>query len=348
MFSKKIYELSYVDAIHMSISQLMEKDEKVLVIGQGVDDPKGTLGTTRGLDKIFGKNRCFDVPIAEESVLGVCIGLALGGYRPINVHIRCDFLFVAMNQLVNMASKLSYMSSGENKVPIIIRASIGRSWGQGAQHSQTVHSIISHIPGIKVYMPVSPLDAYQVFQQAYKDNCPTLIIEHRMLYSSVQSVSKEQLNEKLVPTKRILQGEMVTIVALSHTVNEAIQSMNYLNSQGITADLFKIVDLFLLDLDNVIQSVEKTKHLIIIDNDWVKTGISAEIAAHCKEKSKVDFKLQRMGFNFSPCPTTRCLEDIYYPSASSITETIMKMLGRRNIENTNSVLKEINDFRGPF
>ena len=174
--------ISYPQAILESTEQLMKSNENVVVMGLGVADPIGILGTTKGLQKKFGRDRVFDTPLSEDAMTGIAIGLSLAGLRPIHVHIRVDFLMLAMNQLVNMAAKMHYMFGGSQSSPMVVRAIIGKSWGQGAQHSQALHSMLMHVPGLKIVMPSTPHDAKGCLISAVRDNNPVIIIEHRMLY----------------------------------------------------------------------------------------------------------------------------------------------------------------------
>ena len=173
--------ISYGDAIKEAISQEMERDPRVFVYGIGVPD-QGIFGTTVGLAEKFGQLRCFDTPVAEDSMVGFGLGAAINGFRPIHIHIRVDFLILAMNQLINMVSCYHYLSGGTLKVPMVIRAIVGRGWGQGAQHSKTLHSLFAHIPGLKVVLPTTPHDAKGLLIVAIRDDNPVIMIEHRWLY----------------------------------------------------------------------------------------------------------------------------------------------------------------------
>src|SRR5258706_7127714 len=180
-------ELSYVEAIREATDQEMDRDPSVLVFGLDVDDPKAIQGTTRGLLEKFGPDRVFSTPLSEDAMTGVAIGLALGGMRPIHVHIRMDFLMLAMNQLVNIAAKSRYMYGGQVQIPIVARSMIGKSWGQGAQHSQGLYSFFMHLPGLKVVAPTTPYDAKGCLVHAVRDNVPVIYVEHSILL--VQNVS---------------------------------------------------------------------------------------------------------------------------------------------------------------
>ena len=174
--------LSYAEALYEATRQEMERNPDVFVFGLGVDDPKGMYGTTMDLHRLFGPERNFDTPLSEDAMTGVAIGAALAGKRPIHVHQRMDFLLLCMNQLVNIAAKTSYVFAGAACVPIVVRAIIGRSWGQGAQHSQALYSHFMHVPGLKVVAPTTPHDAKGCMIAAIRDNNPVVFVEHRMLY----------------------------------------------------------------------------------------------------------------------------------------------------------------------
>src|SRR5688572_18596000 len=162
--------LNAAEAIREATVQEMARDESVVVFGLNVDDFKGIYGTTKGLEELYGSDRLFDTPLSEDGMTGVAIGMALAGLRPIHIHIRMDFMLLAMNQLINMAAKIRYMFGGQSAVPLVVRAMIGKSWGQGPQHSQALHSLLAHVPGLKVVMPTTPFDAKGCLIEAIRDN----------------------------------------------------------------------------------------------------------------------------------------------------------------------------------
>src|ERR1700732_3290958 len=183
--------LTYVDALREAVAQEMTRDPRVFVFGLDVDDHKAIQGSTRGLLEEFGANRVFGTPLSEDAMSGVAIGAAMAGMRPIHVHIRMDFLMLCMNQLINMAAKSSYMYDGQVKVPLVVRSMIGKSWGQGAQHSQGLHSMFMHIPGLKVVAPSNAPDATGCMIAAIRDDNPVMFVEHRLLYFSDAYVPEE-------------------------------------------------------------------------------------------------------------------------------------------------------------
>src|SRR6202790_5413975 len=175
--------LSYVDAVREATDQEMARDPSVILFGLDVDDPKAIQGTTRGLVQKHGPDRVFGTPLSEDAMTGAAVGMALAGLRPIHVHIRMDFLMLAMNQLVNVAAKSRYMYGGQVAVPLVVRAMIGKSWGQGAQHSQGLYSSFMPVPGLKLVAPATPFDAKGCLSAAVRDDNPVVYVEHRLLHS---------------------------------------------------------------------------------------------------------------------------------------------------------------------
>src|SRR3954468_9640641 len=204
--------LTYVDALREAVAQEMKLDPRVFVFGLDVDDHKAIQGSTRRLVDDFGPDRVFGTPLSEDAMTGVAIGAAMAGMRPIHVHQRMDFLLLCMNQLINIAAKSSYMYAGAVQVPIVVRAVIGRSWGQGAQHSQALHSYFMHVPGIRVAAPATPHDAKGCLIASIRDNNPVIFMENRMLYN-ISGIVPEEPYEVPFGKARILDhGDDITIV----------------------------------------------------------------------------------------------------------------------------------------
>src|SRR5436309_10952081 len=215
----------------------MTRDPSVIVLGLGVDDFKGLYGTTRGLQDEFGTERVFDTPLSEYGMTGVAIGAAMAGLRPIHVHIRMDFVLLAMNQIVNMAAKARYMYGGAVSVPIVVRSIIGRSWGQGPQHSQALHALFMHIPGLRVVAPSTPYDAKGCLIMSIRDDNPVMFIEHRMLHSQVGHVPEESYAVPLGKARVLADGTDVTLVGISWMAVECMRARSYLAQIGISAEV---------------------------------------------------------------------------------------------------------------
>src|SRR5580704_1766609 len=219
---------TYVEALREAVENEMERDGSVLLFGLDVDDHKAIQGSTRGLLDEFGAERVFGTPLSEDAMTGLAIGAAMAGMRPIHVHIRMDFLLLCMNQLINIAAKAHYMYGGSVSVPLVVRSMIGKSWGQGAQHSQGLHSLFMHIPGLKVVAPSNAHDAKGCMIAAIRDDNPVIFMEHRLLCNMESYVSSEPYATPLGKARIMHEGRDVTIVGISHMVIESLRASHYL------------------------------------------------------------------------------------------------------------------------
>lgn len=345
--------LRYVDALREAMAQEMERDPDVFVFGLDVDDHKGIQGSTLGLVERFGPERCFTTPLSEDAMTGVAIGAAVAGMRPVHVHIRMDFLMLCMNQLVNMAAKMHYMYGGSAKVPLVVRSMIGKSWGQGAQHSQGLHAMFMHVPGLKVVAPSNAYDAKGCLAAAIRDDNPVIFMEHRLLYSLEAPVPEAPYTVAFGQARRMTRGDDVTIVGISNMVMECLRAEELLREEGIGVDLFDPITLSPLDIDSIAASVARTRRLLVVDNGWVTAGAAAEIAAAVVERLGPTGALtvRRMGYAPTTCPTTPALEAHYYPNPCTIAETAHGMV-RPGVAWTpapdRAELAYQRSFKGPF
>ncbi|HLD76656.1 MAG TPA: thiamine pyrophosphate-dependent enzyme, partial [Rickettsiales bacterium] len=342
--------IRYVDAIAQGCEQEMKRDDKVFVFGLDVDDHKKIQGSTAGLEK-FGAQRLFGTPLSEDAMTGVAVGAAMYGYRPIHVHIRMDFMTLAANQLINMAAKAHYMYNGALSVPMVVRAMIGRSWGQGAQHSQALHAIFAHIPGLRVVAPSNAYDAKGCMIAAIRDNNPVVFMEHRLLCNMESYVPQESYELEIGKGRVVKEGSDVTIVAISHMNIEAVRAAKYLETIGIKAEIIDPIWINPFDIELIKKSVAKTGKLLIVDNGWVEFGVSAEISSRVLEEFQKDKmsvpKIARMGFAQTTCPTTKSLEDLFYPNPKTIADKICEMLAKNKIDWTKISFenKELAEFK---
>jgi pyruvate/2-oxoglutarate/acetoin dehydrogenase E1 component len=313
-------EISYIEAVREATDQEMARDASVVLYGLGVDDPKAIQGTTRGLSEKYGPQRVFDTPLSEEAMTGVGVGMAWAGLRPIHVHIRMDFILLAANQLMNMAAKSYYMFGGKLNVPIVVRAMIGKSWGQGPQHSQSLYSLFMHVPGIKIVCPTTPYDAKGCLIAAVRDDNPVLYVEHRMLHFQKGPVPAGEYEVSPGCARVTAEGNDITLVGISFMQLECLRARYELEQAGIHAEVIDPVWLNPLDMNTILKSVNKTRKLLVVDNGWVDCGAGATILAHVAENIPAgqSFTLKCIGFTQTPCPTTPVLEDRFYPNPSSI------------------------------
>ena len=319
--------LTYAEAIREATENEMARDSSVMVLGIGVDDFKGVYGTTAGLVDKFGNDRVVDTPLSEDAMTGVAIGAALAGLRPIHVHIRMDFLLLAMNQLVNIAAKSRYMYGGAVCVPIVVRAIIGKSWGQGAQHSQGLHSFFMHVPGLKVVAPSTPYDAKGCLIQSIRDDNPVVFVEHRLVHRQKGHVPKPDYAVPFGRARVLAEGCDITLVGISHMAVECLHAKRYLHDMDLRAEVIDPVSLSPLDIDTIVASVEKTGKLLVVDTAWTTCGASAEIMAQVTEHlSNAKAECRRLGFAPVTCPTTKNLENRFYPDSQKIATAAYGMV----------------------
>jgi acetoin:2,6-dichlorophenolindophenol oxidoreductase subunit beta len=321
-------QITFGNALLEAQTQALRQDPRVFVMGQGADDPKGIFGTTLDLHKEFGAVRNFDTPIAENSMTGIAMGAAVAGLRPIIVHMRMDFLMVAMDQIVNEIAKWKYMSGGKVSVPLVIRTIIGRGWGSAAQHSQSLQAMFTHIPGLKVVMPSTPYDAKGTLIASIMDDSPVIFIEHRWLYNYSGYVPEHVFGAPLGKGAVRREGGDVTVVAISIQNIEALKAAVQLEDSGIDVEVVDPVTLKPLDEDIIFQSVKKTGRLVIADTGNINSGFSAEIAARVSEKCFADLKapIIRIGAPDTPVPASSILEKAYYTDQSDIQEAVRKVI----------------------
>ncbi len=345
-------KITYCQALNDAIIQEMERDESIFVYGIGVPDHKKIFGSTESILERFGPQRCFDTPIAEDSMTGIGIGAALNGMRLIHIHIRVDFLLLAMNQLINMASTISYGSGGKLNVPIVIRAVIGRGWGQGYQHSKSLHSTLAHIPGLKVVAPTTARDAKGLMIAAIRDNNPVIVLEHRWLYWQEDEVEDEPFEIELGKGNILRHGEDITIIATSWMNVEAIHAAEIVKRKhDIDVEIVDPRCYQPLDKNLLAESVNKTGHCIVADNDWLHCGLSAELSATIYEMcfDNLKSKVTRIGFAEAPCPTARHLEDEFYPNAKTLVRAIEDKLCLSHCDLSDETFySHENRFKGPF
>lgn len=344
-------KISYCQALNEAMFQEMKRDSNVFVYGLGVPDHKRIFGTTVGLVEKFGKERCFDTPLSEDTMTGFGLGTAINGMRPIHVHSRMDFLLLAMNQLSNMVSNYRYLVGGRLKTPMVIRAIIGRGWGQGPQHSKSMYSVFAHIPGLKVVIPTTPEDAKGLLISAIRDDNPVIFVEHRWLYWQEGEVPKKPFTIPLGKANILRRGKDLTIVATSWMNVEALRAAKILKKRGINIEIIDPRTIVPFDDKLIVKSVKKTGYCIVADNDWLHCGFSAEVAARVSEKcfGKLKYPVQRIGFAPTPCPTARHLENKFYPSAVKIIRTVEKILklSPTNLSKEKFYSHE-HKFKGPF
>lgn len=343
--------ISYRSAINEALHQEMERDNNIFIYGIDVADHKRIFGSTIGLLEKFGPKRVFSTPLSEDALLGFGLGAAIRGLRPINVHIRVDFLLLAINQLVNMVASFHYGSDGKLQVPLVIRAIIGKGWGQSYQHSKSLHSYFAHIPGLKVVMPTTPADAKGLLISAIRDKNPVVVLEHRMLYDVEDEVPIDPIATPIGTGQILKTGSDLTIIATSYSAVEAVKTAEVLGKRGIRIEVIDPRSIFPLDEEIIIKSVAKTGHCIIADYDWTYCGFSAEVATRIYNRlsNKLKSEVTRLGFAPTHCPCTRPLEDEFYTDAINLIRETEKKLKLKQMDLSGETFYSYeNKFRGPF
>lgn len=322
-------QMSYLEAIRSGLHEEMARDAAVYVLGEDVT-MGGPFGATKGLVDEFGERRILNTPISEGTVMGMATGAAALGLRPVVEVMFIDFITLAMDQLVNHAAKLHYMTGGQLGVPLTVRAQGGIVGASGAHHSQSFESWFMHVPGLKVAMPSTAADAKGLLKAAIRDDSPVLFIEHRGLYWSKGDVPD---GEHVVPlgvaeVKR--PGKDVTVLALSRMVGEALAAAEQLAERGISVEVLDPRSLCPLDLDAIVASVRKTGRLVIAHEAVETGGAGGEIAAQVQAAAfdYLDSPILRVGAPFAPVPATPALEKAFVPGKDRVIEAVLNAMGR--------------------
>lgn len=347
-------EIKYSQAISEAHVQSMEMDPTVFLFGVGIADPTGIFGTTLEAKKRFGISRVMNTPMSENSITGVGVGAAICGLRPVLIHARNDFLLLTMDQIVNHAAKWKYMAGGKLNVPFLIRAIIGRGWGQAAQHSQSLQSLFTHIPGLQVIMPTTPYDAKGLILGSMKSDRTTICIEHRWLYDKTGPVPEEPYTIPFGKGSVVKKGKDITVVAISHMAIECKTAAESLSKEGIDIEIIDPRSLKPLDEELILESVKKTGRLVVVDTGWKFCGISAEITALVAEKCFGYLKAPsaRIALPDVPTPCSSFLENLYYPDLGTISTVIRNIVrGKNSIKEEDPLtvrpVRE-KEFTGPF
>jgi pyruvate dehydrogenase E1 component beta subunit len=321
-------KISFSQAINEALHQILEKENRVILIGQGVTSPWYVGSTTVGLISRFGPERVIDTPVSENGTTGVAIGAALAGMHPILVFPRMDFMYYALDQIANHAANWHYMFGGQLSVPLTIWAIINRGGEQAAQHSQALQAIFTHIPGLKVVIPSTPYDAKGLLVASIEDDNPVVYVDDRWLYPLIGEVPEELDSVPIGKGVIRREGKDVTIIATSYLVLEAMEAAENLEKEKINIEVVDLRSLKPLDEELLFKSVKKTGRVVIADGGWKTCGIAAEISTLIVEKSFKYLKtaIRRVSLPDTPAPASSALERIYYPRAKDITSAVKQVL----------------------
>jgi pyruvate dehydrogenase E1 component beta subunit len=307
---------------------MMEQDDAVVLIGQGVKSPWYVGNTAQGLIDRFGEKRVIDTPISENAMTGAAVGAALAGMRTVVVHPRMDFMLYAFDPIINQAANWCYMNGGKLSVPVVIWGVINRGGEQGAQHSQALHAMFAHVPGLKVVMPATPYDAKGLMIAAILDDDPVVFIDDRWLYNDCDDVPEEVYTVPIGKGIVRREGSDVTLVAISSMVRESLIAANILSDEGLSVEVIDPRSVKPLDFDLIARSVKKTGKVVIVDTGWKTNGVAAEISALIAENLFYHLKgpIQRVTLPDLPAPAARTLEKAYYPTSADIVASVKRIV----------------------
>jgi len=343
-------KITFAKAINEALFISMKKDRKVICYGLGINDPKHIFDTTNGLKKYFGSSRVFDFPTSENAMTGLAIGAGLNNYKSVMVHQRFDFFLLAMDQLVNGAAKWHFMFGGKKSVPITIRLIVGRGWGQGPTHSQSLHSWFAHIPGLKVVMPSNASDAKGLLISSIFDKNPVIFIEHRWLHNQLGYVYKDEFKTPLSKCKVVKSGADITIISMSYMTVEAIKVVNFLNTKKINCELIDLRTLSPIDYKTIFKSVKKTGRVIVIDTGHHNLSVAGEIIARITMKLFKNLRSapERIALPDIPVPSSYALTKNFYPDVYFIAKSIIKVLKLNTDINLLKDRQLYHDIPGPW
>ena len=320
--------LTIRDAINEALHEEMTRDDCVFIMGEDVGVAGGVFKVTAGLLDAFGSDRVIDTPISEAGIVGLAVGAAMTGMRPIVEIMFNDFTTLASDQIVNQAAKLRYMTAGQTKIPIVIRTAMGAGRRAAAQHSQSLQAWYSHIPGLKVVMPSTPMDAKGLLKSAIRDDNPVIFLEDKMTYNQKGSVPT---GEYLLPfgvAQIHRQGSAATIISTSSMLYPVKEAATRLAEEGIEVEIIDPRTLSPLDDETLVNSAIKTGHVLVVDEGYQSYGVTAEIAARIQAKAfdYLDAPIYRLGAADVPVPFAPSLEDLTIPSTERIVELVKEMI----------------------
>lgn len=302
-------ELLYRKALNNALREEMRRDESVFIIGEEVAEYEGAYRVTEGLLKEFGDRRVRDTPIAEEVIVGVGVGAAMVGLRPVVELMTINFSLLAIDQIVNHAAKIHYMSGGQFRVPLVIRMPEGSGMQLGAQHSQHLEAWFAHVPGLKVVGPATPYDAKGLLKSAIRDDNPVIFVENQLLYSTKGEVPDEDYTVPIGKAHVAREGSDVTLISYLRTVSMCLGAAEKLEAEGISAEVIDLRTLRPMDVPAIVESVKKTQHVVVVEEDWPFFGVGAQV---------VDF-VQLYAFDYLDAPILRVTsEDVPMPYSKEL------------------------------
>jgi acetoin:2,6-dichlorophenolindophenol oxidoreductase subunit beta len=325
-----VRELTFAQAVNEALAEEMRRDKSVCIMGEDVAEAGTPFKVLSGLVQEFGVARVIDTPISEPGFTGVGVGAAMTGMRPVVDIMFGDFLTLTMDQMVNQAAKVHYMSGGKWKVPMVLRTTLGASRRSAAQHSQSLHAWFSHVPGLKVVMPSTPYDAKGLLKTAIRDDNPVVFFEDKMMYKLKGPVPAGDYAIPFGVADIKREGEDITLVATSSMVQVALEAADLLEAIGISAEVIDPRTMWPLDEKALIESARKTSRAIVVDEGYERYGVTAELASVIAEGAFFDLEapVKRMGAMHVPIPFSPPLEDVTVPTGQMLFEAARKLCGK--------------------
>lgn len=323
-------EITWAEAVNEALCEEMRHDERVFIIGEDVAEAGTPFKVLSGIVDEFGPERVIDSPISEAGITGLGVGAAMTGMRPVVDIMFGDFITLVMDQMVNQAAKIHYMSGGKLKVPMVLRTTMGATRRTGAQHSQSLHAWFSHVPGLKVIVPSTPYDAKGLMKTAIRDENPVAIFEDKMMFQSKGIVPEEEYTIPLGEADIKREGSDITIVATSSMIEVSLAAAKLLDAAGISAEVIDPRTIVPLDKETIVESARKTSRAIVVDEGYERGGVTAEIASVIADEAfyYLDAPVKRMGAMDVPVPFSPALEDITVPTPETVAETARALCGR--------------------
>lgn len=330
MGNEHTVEITYREAIAQAIMEEMERDPKVILLGEDVGKFGGAMAATKGVFDRFGPRRVIDTPISEIAIVGAGLGAALTGLRPVAEIMFVDFTACCMDQIINQVAKVRYMLGGHVRVPLVIRTQGGGGKSYAAQHSQSLESLFCHVPGLRVVMPATPATAKGLLKTAIRCDDPVIFIEHKLLYADKEMIPIEQETLPLGKARVVRRGTNVTVVSYSRQLQHALQAAEELAGEGIDSEVIDLCTLSPLDMPALLQSLNKTGRMVIVEEGCRSFGIGAEISARVMEEGfdLLDTPVLRIGALDTPMPFSPILEQAVVPDTPKVVSGIRSLFAR--------------------
>lgn len=339
--------MKFKEAIREAHRITLLENDNVYLLGVGIQDPKAVWGTVDGLHKEFGDDRFVEGPLAEQLLTGMAFGSAVLGMRPVLIHHRIDFTPLTLDQIMNHCAKWRYMFGAQQSVPLVIRAVVGRGWGNGPQHTQSLHGLFAHIPGLKVVVPSNAADAKGLLISATFDDDPVVFIEHRWLHEDEGEVPEESYSVPIGKAHVIQEGEDVSLVAVGPMVQECRIAAKSLAKQGISIDLIDLRTIRPIDYDTIIKSVRKTGRLVVADSDWGQGGVASIVIDHVARNAFNHLQQAPRAVTWPehPVPASYGIEPTFYPMAKDVAAAVSSVM---TIDSVSGIEQTSKAIAGPF